>query len=451
MTTALQTLRQDFVGSVIEPGLPDYDTSRRTPLAWGSPDVVLRPADTADVQRAVGFVTAERMPLAVRGGGHSFAGFGTRDSGAVLDLSRLADIEVDPGPGRVRVGGGATWAQVASALAPHDLVISSGDTASVGVAGLTLSGGVGWLVRQHGLTLDSLRAAEVVTADGTLVTVDAGRHPDLFWALRGGGGNFGIVTSFEFQASRGAGVWFGRIAFPSQEASRILPTWAQYMRTAPPELTSIVDLANPFAGGREAPVAVQVAVHGEDPAAADRAIEPIRRLGTVVADDVAPHRYADILEDGALLPPGLRISASNAFVTGPEAADAMEILARRARDEMPPAITVRSLGGAVSQVPREATAFAHRSAEFVVVLTAAGPGPVVDAAQERIGDIWQELAPHVDGAYANFLSTATPADVAAVYPPDTLGRLARIKRDYDPENLFSGSHNIAPAPEPALR
>ncbi|MBZ2199149.1 FAD-binding oxidoreductase [Occultella gossypii] len=455
MTSALDALRQDFSGSVIGPGMPEYDGARRTALTFGTPDVVLRPASTADVRRAIRFVAAERIPVAVRGGGHAFAGFGTLDSGAVLDLSNLADVEVDADSGRVRVGGGATWAQVASALAPHDLVISSGDTASVGVGGLTLSGGIGWLVREHGLTLDSLVAAEIVTADAAVLTVDTDRHPELFWALRGGGGNFGVVTSFEFQARPGAGLQFGRIAFPADEVGAVLPAWADIMRTAPHELTSIVNLANPFAGGREAPVEVVVAVHGEDASAAEAVLDPIRRLGTIVADDVTRHRYSDILVDGAMLPPGLRISASNAFVAPGGATDAMEVLARRARGEAPPAIAVRSLGGAMSQVPPDATAFGHRSAEFLVVIAAAGPEAVVDAAAGRIRDIWRDLAPHVDGAYANFLDTATAADVEAVYPPDTLRRLRGIKRTYDPGNVFAGNHNITPAPantaEPALR
>ena len=199
----------------------------------------------------------------------------------------------------MRIGGGATWGQVAAALAPHGLAISSGDTESVGVGGLTLSGGIGWKVSKYGLALDNLVAAEVVTADGDVVRASADEHPDLFWALRGGGGNFGIVTAFDFAAHPTTDVFLGRITFPASEAASVLQGWADYLRSAPEELTSLVNLANPFAGGPEAPVEIHVVVDGDDPERAAEAIDPIRRLGTVIDDDVALTPYADILVDGA--------------------------------------------------------------------------------------------------------------------------------------------------------
>ena len=184
----------------------------------------------------------------------------------MIDLSGLASVEViDKERHLVRIGGGATWGQVAAALAPHGLAISSGDTKSVGVGGLTLTGGIGWKVRKYGLALDNVVAAEVVTADGEVVRASAEENPELFWAIRGGGGNFGIVTAFEFVAHPTTDVFFGKIAFPAAEAAAVLQGWADYLRTAPEELTSTVDLANPIAGGPEAPVEIYVAFDGDDP------------------------------------------------------------------------------------------------------------------------------------------------------------------------------------------
>ena len=194
------------------------------------------------------------------------------------------------------------------------LAISSGDTKSVGVGGLTLTGGIGWKVRKYGLALDNVAAAEVVTANAQIVPASAQQNPELFWAIRGGGGNFGIVTAFEFVAHPTTDVFYGKIAFPASEAATVLQGWADYMRTAPEELTSIVDFANPFASGAEAPADIYVAFDGDDPQLAAQAINPIRRLGTVTGDDVALQPYADTLVDGTPPPPGIQFVTRNAFV-----------------------------------------------------------------------------------------------------------------------------------------
>jgi len=446
MGSALETLRRDFGGDIVEPGAAEYESASRTVLASGSPAHVLRPESVADVRAAVGFAVAAGLALSVRGGGHGFAGFGTNDGGVVIDLGRLADVQVvDKERHLVRIGGGATWGRVAAALAPHGLAISSGDTRSVGVGGLTLTGGIGWKVRKYGLALDSLVAAEVVTADGEVVSASAAENPDLFWAIRGGGGNFGIVTAFHFAAHPTTDVFHGRIAFPAPAAAGVLRGWADHLRTAPEELTSVVNLANPFAGGPEAPVDVLVTFDGDDPALATRAIDPIRRLGTVIDDDVALRPYADTLVEGITPPPGIRFAPRSAFVDPEHVPDVVRILAEVAASERSPLISVRSVGGAVSRVPDDATAYAHRRAELMFVTTVAGPQPVVEAARPGLAAIWERLAPHVSGAYANFLAAATAEDVAAIYPARTRERLAAVKRRYDPGNLFAGNHNIRPA------
>ncbi|MFI9842032.1 FAD-binding oxidoreductase [Nonomuraea sp. NPDC051941] len=445
MRSALDTLRRDFGGDIIEPGAAEYASASRSVLTSGSPAYVLRPKSVADVRAGVRFAAGSGLPLSVRGGGHAFAGFGTNDDGIVIDLSGLAQVEViDKERHLVRIGGGATWGQVATALAPHGLAISSGDTKSVGVGGLTLTGGIGWKVRKYGLALDSLVAAELVTADGEVVRASAEENPELFWAIRGGGGNFGIVTAFEFAAHPTTDVFHGRIAFPAAEAAGVLQGWADYLRTAPEELTSIASFANPFAGGPEAPVEVFVTFDGDDPELAARALDPIRQLGTVIDDDVALKPYADTLVDGATPPPGIRLVTRSGFAGKDSAPEILRILAEVGASEGSPFIAVRSVGGAVSRVPADATAYAHRRAELMFVTTTLGPEPVVEAARPALEAIWARLAPHANGAYANFLASATEEDVAAVYPTGTYERLAAVKRQYDPGNLFAHNHNIRP-------
>jgi FAD/FMN-containing dehydrogenase len=445
MSSALETLRRDFGGDIIEPGTAEYQSASRSRLASGHPAHVLRPGSVRDVQAGVRFAARAGLVLSVRGGGHGFAGFGTNDGGVVIDLSKLANVEViDKERHLVRIGGGATWGQVAVALAPHGLAISSGDTKSVGVGGLTLTGGIGWKVRKHGLALDNVAAAQVVTASAKVVSASAQRNPELFWAIRGGGGNFGIVTAFEFTAHPTTDVFFGKIAFPAAQAVTVLQGWADYLRTAPDELTSVVAFANPFTGGPQAPVEIYVAYDGDDPQLAAKAIGPIRRLGTVTGDDIALKPYADTLEDGTAPPPGIQFVPRSAFIDKESVPEVVQILAEVRASERSPIIAVRSLGGAVSRVPVYATAYAHRRAELMVVTVSAGPEPAVEAARPALDAIWGRLAPHVNGAYANFLTSATEQDVAAIYPTQTYDRLVAVKRWYDPGNLFARNHNIRP-------
>ncbi|WP_419707002.1 FAD-binding oxidoreductase [Promicromonospora sp. NFX87] len=445
MTSPIETLRRGFGGDIIEPGDAEYEAVGRSKLAAGSPAYVLRPGSTDDVRAAVRFAAGSGLTLSVRGGGHSFAGFGTNDGGIVIDLSLLAAVEVvDRERHLVRIGGGAHWGQVAEALAPHGLAISAGDTKSVGVGGLTLSGGIGWKVRRYGLALDTVVAAEIVTADGAVLTASADENPDLFWAIRGGGGNFGVVTSFGFEAHPTTEVVFGKVTFPQAEAVDVLQGWADYLRTAPEEVTSIANLANPLAGGPEAPVEIHVAFDGDDPEAAARAFAPIRALGTVLDDDVAPHAYADILVEGGSPPPGIEVLAHDGFVERESVAEVLQILAEVGTSPGSPSIAIRSVGGAVARVPGDATAYAHRQAELMVATLVGGPVHVVEAARAGLDAIWEKLGPHVSGAYANFLTTATDDDVAAVYPAETYERLAEVKRRYDPNNLFAHNHNVRP-------
>jgi FAD/FMN-containing dehydrogenase len=445
MNSALETLRRDFGGHIIEPGGAGYESASSTVLFPGSPGYILRPETIRDVQAAVRFAASSGLLLSVRGGGHSFAGFGTNHGGVVIDLSKLAHVKIIDKEGHiVRIGGGATWGQVAQALAPDGLAISSGDTKSVGVGGLTLNGGIGWKVRKYGLALDNVLAAEMVTADGQVVHASAQENPELFWAIRGGGGNFGIVTAFEFAAHQTTDVFFGTIAFPASQAAAVLQGWADYMRTAPEELTSIAGFANPLAGGPDAPVEIRVAFDGDNAQLAARAINPIRRLGSVISDDVALQHYADVLDEGGAPPPGIQFAVRSAFVEKESVHDVVGILAEARASGQPPVIVVRSVGGAVSRIPDDTTAYAHRRAELLVVTIAVGPRPAVQAARSTLDTIWRKLAAHVNGAYANFLTSAGKEDAAAIYPPRIYHRLAAVKHQYDPCNLFAHNHNVRP-------
>ena len=445
MNSIVEDLRRDFGGDIIEPGAAEYASASRSVLVPGHPVYVLRPKSVEDVRAAVRFTASAGLALSVRGGGHGYPGFATNDGGVVIDLGGLAEVEIlDEDRHLVRVGGGAKWGQVADALAPAGLAISSGDTKSVGVGGLTLTGGIGWKVRRYGLALDSVVGAQMVTADGSVVRADPESNPELFWALRGGGGNFGIVTAFDFVAPPTTEVFHGKLTFPVAEAGRVLLGWADCFAGAPDELTSIVVFANPHAGGAEAPVEIHVAFDGDDPDAAAAAIDPIRRLGTVLDDDIKLKPYGNVLEEGMTPPPGIRVFTRSAFAYPASLPEVLRTIVEAGKSGKVPFTSIRSLGGAVSRVPGDATAFARRDAAVMLATTTAGPEAVVEAARPGVDAFWERLAPHVSGAYANFLTEADEKAVAAIYPPETYDRLVAVKRKYDPTNLFAANHNIRP-------
>ncbi|MGO4535726.1 FAD-binding oxidoreductase [Leifsonia sp. 2MCAF36] len=448
MSSIEQAEHRPMVSDVIHPSDPRYAQARRTRLISGSPSLVIVPNDIREVSAAVRFAGENQLEIAVRGGGHSFAGFSTTDSGIVVDLARLTDVTVlDEERHIVRIGGGATWGHVADVLSPRGLAISSGDTRSVGVGGLTLSGGLGWKVRRYGLALDSLRAIEIVVADGTILRASASENRDLFWAIRGGGGNFGIVTAFDFIAHPSTDVFFGKLTFPPAEAASVLEGWAHHLSAAPEQLTSIANLANPVTGGPVAPVEVYVCWDGDDLEEANRALAPLRQLGTVLSDDVGRCTYASILDEGGTVPEQFRIATRSGFVDGPSVVSALRKLVEVAQSEGTPFISIRALGGALSRVPADGTAYAHRSAALMVATISGGLATDIEAGQPDRERMWEELRPHLSGAYANFLDSATPDDVNRVYPSATYRRLASVKRRYDPANLFRLNHNVIPADE----
>ncbi|WP_183098498.1 FAD-binding oxidoreductase [Nocardioides pelophilus] len=419
----------------IHPGDAGYDEARTTITSVAEPAVVLRPTTPAEVAASIGHARAEGLPVAVRSGGHNALGFGNIDGGAVIDLSGLDRVELI-GEGRVRIGAGAQWGPAASALAEHGLAITAGDTVSVGVGGLTQAGGIGWMVRKHGLTIDSLVAAEVVTAAGDVVRASPTENADLFWALRGGAGNFGVVTAFEFQAQPVATVHFGTIAFALDDVAQLLKGWAAAMAGAPDELTTTLVLMPGF-GDFPPGAMLFVCLAGGD----TTALEPLRSIGTVVADDVSERPYAEILEE-AHPPEGVLPVIGNTLVETVDEPliDAMAT-AYAAGGRV---VFLRSLGGAFGRVDPAETAFAHRRAEALVV--SAGFLPA-DAPEDQIADaraVWRTIGDQGIGSYAGFLGSDTEDDIAAIWPTETLERLRQVKRTWDPDNVFRRNFNVAP-------
>ncbi|HEY7104311.1 MAG TPA: FAD-binding oxidoreductase [Mycobacteriales bacterium] len=436
----------DLAVEAVRPGDDGYDAAARVFFATGEPALVVRPRDPDEVAAALAHAGRHDLAVSVRSGGHSPLGHSTNTGGMVIDLSRLDGVRVlDAGRRLVRVGGGATWGQVAAALDPYGWGITAGDTSSVGVGGLTLGGGVGWMVRRYGLAIDNLVGARVVTADGRLLTTSAAEHPDLFWALRGGGGNFGVVVDFDFVAQPVTNLHFGSVAYRLDDPVDLLVRWRDAMRRAPEELSSTLVLL-PRVPAAPPSATVLLCYAGEPGTAVadvDAATEPLFELGTVTRANLAERRYPEILED-AQHPPGLRLVVRNTLV--PSLDDAViAAMTRQHAAAHPTAIAVRSLGGAFGRVPADATAFAHRDAEAMVVGMLMLPDTATDAEVDRALVGWRAVAAHGTGTYVNFQGSATAADLAAAYPPATYARLAAVKRAYDPANRFALNHNVEPA------
>jgi FAD/FMN-containing dehydrogenase len=436
-----------LAAEALRPGDDGYDAAARVFFAAGEPALVVRPRDPDDVAAALAHAVRHDLAVSVRSGGHSPLGHGTNTGGMVIDLTHLDAIAVlDPQRRLVRVGGGATWGGVSAALDPHGWGLTAGDTTSVGVGGLTLGGGVGWMARRHGLAIDNLFGAHVVTADGRLLTTSENEHPDLFWALRGGGGNFGVVVDFDFLAQPVTTVHFGSVTYRLDHPAHQLGRWRDAMRVAPEELSSTLALMPRMPG--EPPSAMVLLCYAGEPGTAvtdaDAAIEPLLELGTVTAATISELRYTEVLKD-AQHPPGLRLVGRNTLV--PTLNDnVIAAIDRLHGTPAPTAIAVRSLGGAFARIPTDATAFAHRDAEAMVVCQLMLPDTATDAEVEQALVPWRAMAAHGTGTYVNFQSSATAEDLAAAYPPATYARLATVKHAYDPNNLFALNHNVEPAP-----
>ncbi|MFJ3233891.1 FAD-binding oxidoreductase [Streptomyces sp. NPDC086787] len=444
-------------GSVVRPGDDDYDRAR---AVWNAahdrfPALIVRCAGTADVLRAVEFARDRDLLVAVRGGAHSIAGFSTCDDGIVIDLSPMRGALVDPERRRVVAQAGMTWRDLDHETQAFGLAVTGGLISSTGIAGFTLGGGVGWLLRLHGLASDCLTAAELVTADGRVVRANTREHPELFWALRGGGGNFGVVTSLEFELYPvGPQVLGGLIVFPLDQARQVLTGWREATGRMPDELTTVVNLTTapplPFLppevhGTR---VVVVVGLYAGDPTAGEAAVAPLRALGTPIADVMGPMPYTAMQ---TMLDPLWSAGAHNYFTSAfVEPSDAaIDAVLRLHLTTPTPAseLHLHQLGGAFARVPAEATAFSQREAGVLCNVVARSAdatdfGAHVDWARETR----REIARHGRGAtYVNFTGDADEDRVRAAYPDTVRERLTRVKDAYDPANMFRLNQNIRPS------
>ncbi|ACZ31167.1 FAD linked oxidase domain protein [Xylanimonas cellulosilytica DSM 15894] len=414
------------------------------------PALVVRPRDADDVALAVTVARDAGLPIAVRNGGHSFGRFGWVEDGLVLDLRLLADVDLDAAAWVGRAGGGTTAGAYTAAAGELGLATGFGDTGGVGVAGLTLGGGLGYLSRRDGLTLDNLLAADVVLADGRQVHASPDDEPDLFWALRGGGGNFGVVTRLHLRLVPQGPVYGGVLIVPL--TARALADVVAVAHQAPEELTVMVNalVAPPLPflpetiHGKQV-LMLEIAWSG-DVVDGDAAVAPLRALGPAYVDTLGPQPYPALFEGGPSGPP-MRASGRTGFLQE-SAVD--EVWAQRVLDGLagsPAAVSVvgvRPLGGAIARVPADATAFAHRAHDLVVATTAMAPEPAASAVEA-----WSDTLASTLGlggpAYANFLGTVGEEESRRAYPGATWDRLAAVKAVYDPDNVFRGNHNVPPA------
>lgn len=455
MTDIAATLATRVDCPVITPADPAYDEARRVYNGM----IDLRPAaivacgTVADVVGTVDVARESGLELAVRGGAHSVPGFGTTDGGIVCDLSALSYVEVDPDTRTARVGGGATWHQLDAATHQHGLATTGGIISSTGVGGLTLGGGIGHLSRRFGLACDNLIAAEVVTAAGEVVRASEDEHPDLFWALRGGSGNFGVVTGFEFRLHEVREIWGGPIFFPVEHAGAVMERYRKVIAAAPDELGAFVafQIAPPLefipAEHHGETMCLVVTCWSGDPDEGPSMVAPLLDAAPVAAQHLGPMPYPDLNSAfDALLPKGLQHYWKAAFVT--ELTDEA-IEAHLAWGPQVPCVEstmhLYPIDGACQRVDADATAWGHRDASFACVIAGMWPDPADNEANIAwVRGYHDAIAPHSEpGGYVNFLSGDDAARLPASYGGG-FERLQEVKRAWDPGNLFRRNQNIQP-------
>jgi FAD/FMN-containing dehydrogenase len=453
-------LEKEITGSVIRPGDEEYDDARRV---WNyaidrRPALVVRAATVDDVTRTVRFCASEGLPIAVRGGSHSVAGFSTCDDGVVIDLGALTDVSVDHHARRARAGGGTTWATFDAATQAHGLATTGGLVSSTGLGGFALGGGIGHLVRAYGLTCDNLASADIVTGDGRIVRASADEDPELFWALRGGGGNFGVVTSLELVLHPvGPEVLGGIVFYSGDEAVDVLAGWRDAVAGAPDQLTSLVDLTTappaPFIpeNWHFKKVVAVVACWAGDQAVGEGVVAPLRKLGTVVNDLLGPIPYIALQQ---LIDPLWGRGSANYFTSAfvdrlpDEAIQTFADFHRRSPDlPVQAELHIHHLGGAMGRVLTDATAFAARTSPYIVNCIARTP-QAADLAPHATWarDARDAMSPFgSNGMYVNFTGEGSEEIVRRSYPDATYRRLQAVKDRVDPGNLFRFNQNIKPS------
>lgn len=454
---ALRELEGSFRGELIQPGAPDYDEHRKV---WNGsidrhPALIARCAVASDVVAALTFARRAGLRIAVRGGGHSFPGQSVCDGGIVIDLGLMKGIRVDPESRTARVEGGVLWGELDHATQAFGLATTGGIVTHTGVAGLTLGGGIGWLQRRYGLTIDNLVSADVVTADGEIVKASQAENPDLFWGLRGGGGNFGIVTEFEFRLHEvGPTVFAGPIFWPMRESPRLLRFYREWIAEAPDELMTIVI-------HRKAPPLpfVPPELHGElivgvaccyagPVEEGERVVRPLKAFGAPVLDLCAPKPY---VEHQAMFDPSFPhgwwyyIRACDVTELSDEVIDITVDHSMRIGSQLT-GFPIWQQGGAVARVDEGETAFNGRSAGHTFNLTAiTANADGFEQEREWSRNFWTALEPYHSSVYVNFLMEEGEDRVRDAYGAEKYDRLKALKRRYDPDNLFQLNQNIPPS------
>jgi len=451
---ALERLDDRVRGAILEPGDEGYDEAR---TVWNAmvdrePAVVVRASGTADVITAVNAAREQEVSLSVKGGGHHVSGTAVCEGGLMIDCSSMNGVRVDPDAKTARVGAGATWGDVDHETQAFGLAVPGGQDPNIGVAGLTLGGGVGWLSRKHGLTSDNLLSADVVTAEGRLVHASETEHPDLFWGLRGGGGNFGIVTSFEFRLHEVSEVFAGSLIYPAEDAGEVARYYRDFTADAPPEarlLFGIMHLpAKPYFPEQlhDSRVAIVIACHVGPPAEGKRVLAPLRERGDPVADSLRGRPYAAFQRAGDSRGSMRTDLRSQYLATLPD--PAIETIVSHAADAPSSGATVfvSPRGGAETEPASDATAYPHRDAAHHLLVEARWDDPEGDDEHRRwVRGFHEAVQPYTTGAAAmNFLTADEGEERVRAAYGGNYDRLAELKAEWDPENLFSANQNVDP-------
>lgn len=454
----LRTAASPFQGELIFPGDPGYDAARKV---WNGvvdkrPAVIARCTDSGDVVTMLRLARQNGLSVAVRGGGHSFAGHSTCDDGMVIDLGPMKRISVDAQRRVAVVEPGLTWGELTKATQEHGLVAVGGHVSVVGVPGLTLGGGIGWLARMHGLACDNLIEVELVTADGSVVRASAEENPELFWGVRGGGGNFGIATRFTLRLHPVGTLFAGMVMHPAERAREVLRFYRDFSAAAPDAVNVLAgfgtappaDFVPPDLRGR--PGVFMAACYLGSVEEGEKALAAVREFGSPPVDLFGPMPYGQLQHMFDEMSAESTPFHVKAALLGPLDDAGLDTLVEQTATMPTPAssVLVLPLGGAVSEVPPDATAFWHRGARYNLEICAVWESPDDDAGPYRdwAQACWQAMRPWSVGVEVNHLADEGPERVREAYGDRTYGRLAALKRRYDPENVFRLNQNIRPAP-----
>ena len=449
--TAVEEFKASLRGELLQPGDVGYDEAR---TIWNAmidkkPGLIVRCAGVADVINSVNLARANNLLVAVRGGGHNVAGNAVCEGGVMIDLSPMKSVRVDPVKCTAHAEPGLTWGEFDHETQVFGLATTGGAISTTGIAGVTLGGGWGWLSRLHGLASDNLLSVDVVTADGRFLTANATENADLFWGLRGGGGNFGVVTSFEYKLHPvGPMVLGGMVVHPFERAKEVLQFYRDFSGSAPDELTSwAVLLTSPQ--GDPVPVVIIAVCYSGTVEEGERVLQPLREFGPPLAYQVGPMSYTDLQQMGDVLnPPGLQDYWKGSFLKelSDDAIDALIGGCTNFPTPLAIGLIEHTLGGAVSRAGQETTAFNHRDVEYSFLSLAGWPEPAESEKCIRwVRELWEAMQPFTtEDVYVNYLGEEGEDRVKAAYGPEKYQRLVALKNKYDPTNLFRLNQNIKP-------